>query len=79
MSKKTRGWPPERRAQQAERIRQTKPWLKTTGPKTKEGKATSAQNAYQHGFFSRDYKAVMDLLNMQAAFVTALNHDKVEE
>ena len=32
-------WTPERRARQAERIRQTKPWEKSTGPRTIEGKA----------------------------------------
>jgi hypothetical protein len=39
-------WTPERRARQAELIRQTKPWLKSTGPKTKDGKGVSARNAY---------------------------------
>lgn len=38
-------WTPERRAEQKERIQQTKPWLKSTGPRTSEGKAVSSQNA----------------------------------
>lgn len=38
-------WTPERRAQQAERIRLTKPWEKSTGPKTAEGKAVCSRNA----------------------------------
>jgi hypothetical protein len=39
-------WTPERRARQAEMIRRTKPWEKSTGPKTEAGKAISARNAY---------------------------------
>lgn len=41
-------WTPERRARQAEIIRQTKPWEKSTGPKTEEGKAASSRNALMH-------------------------------
>ena len=44
-----KGWTPERRAQQAVRIRQWKPWEKSTGPRTEEGKAASSQNALVHG------------------------------
>lgn len=40
-------WTPERRAAQAERIRQTKPWAASTGPRTAEGKASSSRNAYK--------------------------------
>ena len=32
------GWTPERRARQAERIKQWRPWNRSTGPKTTEGK-----------------------------------------
>ena len=38
-------WTEERRARQREIIQQTKPWLKSTGPRTQEGKAVSSQNA----------------------------------
>lgn len=41
-------WTPERRARQAELIRQTKPWEKSTGPRTEEGKAISSRNAAMH-------------------------------
>ena len=43
------GWSPERRARQAELIHQWRPWEKTTGPKTAEGKAVVARNAWKGG------------------------------
>ena len=39
-------WTPERRARQAEIIRQTQPWKSSTGPRTPEGGAVSSRNAY---------------------------------
>ena len=42
-------WTPERRAAQSERIRALKPWLKSTGPKTRSGKKRSSLNALKHG------------------------------
>lgn len=41
----TSAWTPERRAKQAEAIRRWQPWNKSTGPRTKEGKARSSRNA----------------------------------
>lgn len=38
---------PERRAQQAEAIRQWQPWASSTGPRTEKGKAAVAQNAFK--------------------------------
>lgn len=38
------GWTDERRARQAELIRTLRPWEKSTGARTPEGKARSAQN-----------------------------------
>jgi hypothetical protein len=49
------GWSPERRAKQAELIRVHRPWTKSTGPRTDEGKARSASNALKHGFRSRAF------------------------
>jgi len=43
------GWTPERRACQAELIRQWKPWEKSTGPKTQAGKDVVSRNAYKGG------------------------------
>jgi len=39
-------WTDERRARQRAIIRATRPWEKSTGPRTAEGKAASSRNAY---------------------------------
>lgn len=39
------GWSPERRAKQADAVRHWKPWEKSTGPRTEEGKRNSSRNA----------------------------------
>ena len=38
-------WTPERKAKQAEAIRRWKPWERSTGPKSDEGKRVASQNA----------------------------------
>ncbi len=43
------GWTPERRARQAELIKQWRPWEKSTGPTSKEGKKRSSRNAWKGG------------------------------
>ena len=40
---------PEQRARRAELIRQWKPWEKSTGPKTEEGKVRSARRGFKRG------------------------------
>ena len=40
----TNGWTPERKARQAELIRSWKPWERSTGPRTAQGKTASSQN-----------------------------------
>ncbi len=47
--KSSNGWTPERPAQQAVRIREQKPWLKSTGPKSAAGKAAVSRNAFKGG------------------------------
>jgi len=41
------GWTPERRARAAEQIHRWRPWEKSTGPKTPEGKRRSAMRGYK--------------------------------
>ena len=43
------GWTLERRARQAELIKQWRPWGKSTGPKSDEGKERVARNAWRGG------------------------------
>jgi len=43
------GWTLERRAKQAELIKTWKPWERSTGPRTREGKAKASRNAYTGG------------------------------
>jgi hypothetical protein len=42
------GWTPERRARQSKLIHNWKPWEKSTGARTPEGKAISSRNAYRY-------------------------------
>ncbi len=72
MEKITRGWPPSRRKEQADRIREQQPWKQSTGPRTPAGKATTAQNAYDHGFRSEDMQEINDLLAAMRAFAKAV-------
>ena len=44
------GWTPERRARQAELIRYWRPWERSTGPRSDNGKATVSRNAYRGGW-----------------------------
>ena len=42
-------WTPERRQRQAEAIRTWRPWERSTGPRSAEGKQRSSRNAYKGG------------------------------
>lgn len=44
-----RHWTPEQRREQAERIKTWCPWESSTGPRTPEGKARAAGNAWKGG------------------------------
>ncbi len=72
MGYKTTGWPPKRRAAQAERMKAQQPWLKTKGPKTAAGKVKSSQNAFKSGLHSRDIRALRRALRAQARFLKGL-------
>ena len=43
------GWTPERRARAAQLIHTWKPWERSTGPKTTEGKAKVSRNPWKGG------------------------------
>jgi hypothetical protein len=65
MIKTTRGWPPSRRRAQAETIRRTRPWTRSTGPRTAAGKATCARNGYRRSLRSPTYLQFRALLRWQ--------------
>ena len=44
-----RNWTREQRQQQAERIRNWRPWSHSTGPRTAEGKAAASRNGWKGG------------------------------
>ena len=43
------GWTLERRRKQAELVKQWRPWAKSTGPRTPEGKERVSRNAWKGG------------------------------
>ena len=44
-----RKWTPEQRQRQAEKIRAWSPWAQSTGPRSLDGKAVAARNAWKGG------------------------------
>ena len=72
MSNITRGWNDERRRKQAKNCRKTKPWTKTTGPKTAQGKQAVRDNALTHGMRSVEVEELRRLLHLQQKIVTAM-------
>lgn len=58
-------WSAEKRATQSVKINNLKPWLKSTGPKTREGKWKSAQNAYIHAGRSIHMRRLLALMRYQ--------------
>ena len=61
MSNPAKGWTPERRKRQSEAIRQWKPWQQSTGPKSPEGRAVVAGNAWTGGHWLMLRQAVKEL------------------
>ena len=55
------GWTPERRKRQSEAIRRWKPWKQSTGPKSLEGRAVVARNAWTGGHWLELRQAVKEL------------------
>ena len=57
-------WTPEARDRQRRLILERKPWLKSTGAKTPQGKAISSQNAKKKLTTEQaEFKALMDEFN----------------
>ncbi len=70
---KTKGWSEERRRQQRQRLLESRPWEKSTGPRTHGGKEKSKMNGLKNGGRSTAAKDVFAALRAQRRFVRALN------
>lgn len=56
-----RKWTQEQRQRQREAIQQWKPWNQSTGPKSPEGKARAAHNAWAGGELVNMRRMIRDL------------------
>jgi hypothetical protein len=56
------GWTPERRARQAALIHTWRPWERSTGPRSNEGKARTARNGFKGGHRAK-LREIMKRLN----------------
>ena len=61
MGNRAAGWTPERRKRQIEAIRRWSLWGKSTGPKSPEGKAAVARNAWTVSHLPMLRKAVSQM------------------
>jgi hypothetical protein len=68
----TKGWTEERRQKQAERIRQNRPWEKSTGPRSAAGKARSRNNSRKHGLYDYQTREMRAALKLQRESLKAL-------
>jgi hypothetical protein len=62
-------WTEERRKKQSELLKRLKRWEKSTGPKSRKGKAISAMNAYKNGAYSRPQRYARHVLKHNREFV----------
>ena len=67
-----RHWTMEERKRQSELIRKWKPWTRSTGPKTSEGKEKAKMNAHKHGLRGQDIKNMRWLFKEQLALLVEL-------
>ena len=67
------GWTLERRARQAELIRQWRPWAKSTGPRSPEGRQRVSRNAWTGGHRQklRDLSSMVNAEIRQAREIVA--------
>jgi hypothetical protein len=69
IKRKRRAYPDAYRQERMKLIRRTRPWEKSTGPKTETGKGHSARNALKHGFRGEAVAEIRRLLRLQKALL----------
>ncbi|HBR69130.1 MAG TPA: hypothetical protein DEA55_07130 [Rhodospirillaceae bacterium] len=70
---KTKTWSEERRQKARRRALESRPWEKSTGPRTPGGKENSKMNGLKNGSRSAATKDLFTALRAQRRFVRALN------
>ncbi|OFW88547.1 MAG: hypothetical protein A3J37_05380 [Alphaproteobacteria bacterium RIFCSPHIGHO2_12_FULL_45_9] len=69
-----RSWTDAQRAEQAAKLHARKIWLKSTGPRTVEGKLKSSQNARSAGYAKRqELKAMCRYLRTQKSYIELIS------
>ena len=69
-------WTDERRARQSTLIQRWKPWRRSTGPKSADGKARASANALKHGGRSTSIARLRSVLRLIEAFENEKNKEK---
>lgn len=64
-------WTEERRKKQSELMKRLKPWEKSTGPRTRKGKARASLNAIKHGHYSHSGRELKKVLLHNREFLRA--------
>ena len=71
---KQRVWTPEQRLEQSRKLRDRQIWLKSTGPKTAEGKSISSRNACKSCYAERiEMKQIKRYLRTQKSYTDLIN------
>jgi hypothetical protein len=69
MTSRSNAWTAERRALQSVLIRRWRPWERSTGPQTAEGKAISSRNASRPDSITRQLQSIKEDLRMARRMV----------
>jgi hypothetical protein len=70
MTSRSNAWTAERRALQSVLIRRWRPWERSTGPQTVEGKAISSRNASRPDSITRQLQSINEDLRMVRRMVS---------
>lgn len=74
MGNPAKGWTSERRRRQSEAIKRWKPWKQSTGPKSPQGKAAVARNAWTGGEWLKLRQIIKELNQAMRAQRDMLGH-----